>query len=247
MNDRIGSIHVLKRQPDSAHALQLLQRVAAQVRPIMQTRSWRVPVLREFYPRTPNLLGLNVNRGSEIRIRLRSAHNATQFLRYEDLVGTMLHELVHIERAPHDHVFYALLDVLKLETEKLMARGYTGDGFFSGGRRVGVGHSHDSGVPGRTRELAVRAAERRMRFGRQVPRTLGSVAGEQQHANTPSRMAALALDRRLRDEKWCGESMPNSQTPMDSDDDDVVIIVPDMPIVISDSDSEPEPQIHIID
>jgi hypothetical protein len=45
-----------------AEARQLLERVAKQVQPIMRKRQWTVCKLSEFVPRSPNLLGLNVNR-----------------------------------------------------------------------------------------------------------------------------------------------------------------------------------------
>eukprot|EP00983_Pelagomonas_calceolata_P117947 1160457-Pelagomonas_calceolata.AAC.5 len=38
----------------------------------------------------------------EIKIRLRSAYSKLSFLRYESVLGTMLHELVHNVRGPHD-------------------------------------------------------------------------------------------------------------------------------------------------
>ncbi|KAJ1831836.1 hypothetical protein LPJ63_003988 [Coemansia sp. RSA 2711] len=193
-NDLIGSIHALKRRPAPDAALLLLQRVAAQVRPVMHKRGWRVGVLREFFPRTPNLLGLNVNRGAEIRIRLRSPHNDGELLAYPDLVGTMLHELAHIERGPHDAAFYALLDTLKAETELLMAQGYAGDGFFSRGQRVGQGCSHNA------------------------PR----------HAQlTPPQMAARALERRLRDERWWGAADLIVISDSEPDSDGVVVVIDD--------------------
>ncbi|KAJ2058946.1 hypothetical protein GGI17_004730 [Coemansia sp. S146] len=256
-NPLIGSVHALKRRPQPAEALQLLHRLSAQVRPIMSARKWRVQVLREFFPTNPNLLGLNVNRGQEIRIRLRPSHDSTQFLPYYDLLGTMLHELVHIVRGPHDAEFYRILDELKGEAEVLLAKGYTGDGFFSDGNRVGVGVSHNVPRHG-LREQTVRAVEarRRKELLGGPPRTLGG-AGHwialQAH-NTPARMAAMAMERRLKDEKWCGESMAGavSATQPDSDDDIVLVIQPasvsNEPIVIHDSDSEPEPEhIHVID
>ncbi|KAJ2502174.1 hypothetical protein GGH96_001343 [Coemansia sp. RSA 1972] len=236
MNDLIGSIHALKRRANTEHATTLLHKIAAQVRPIMHARGWRVGTLREFYPRTPNLLGLNVNKGLEIRLRLRSPHADSEFLPFEDLVGTMLHELVHNERSPHDKVFYALLDEITAETEKLMAKGYSGDGFYSEGQRVGVGVSHN--VPRyKARELAARAVERRHRFS-QAPRTLGSIGD--QHLHTPAQMAAMALDRRLRDEKWCGAALAQSDDdlPQSTDSSDLIIIV-------SDSDSESDSPIII--
>ncbi|KAJ2026699.1 hypothetical protein GGI06_000038 [Coemansia sp. S85] len=220
----------------------------------MACRQWKVQVLREFFPTNANLLGLNVNRGQEIRIRLRPSHDPTQFLPYYDLLGTMLHELVHIVRGPHDAEFYRKLDELKSEAEVLLAKGYRGDGFYSDGTRVGVGVSHNVPRHG-LREQTVRAIEARKRkemLGG-PPRTLGG-AGDwvalQAH-NTPARMAAMAMERRLKDEKWCGESMAGvvSATQPDSDDDIVEVVQPTAssePILISDSDSEPE-CIHVID
>ncbi|KAJ1730473.1 hypothetical protein LPJ61_002989 [Coemansia biformis] len=247
-NDLVGAIHALKRRPDPDSALRLLQRIGAQVLPIMRQRGWRVKVLREFYPRTPNLLGLNVNQGAEIRLRLRCPHNDAQFLPYGDLLGTMLHELVHIVRAPHDATFYRLLDTLKAEAEALMARGYTGDGFFSGGQRLGAGCSHN--VPRhQQRDKAVLAIEERRRQASLAgpPRTLAGPAGwlALQAHRTPGQMAAMALERRLSDERWCGQTMAGAAaaTQPDSDDDVVPAAIADStgntgPIVISDSDSE---------
>ncbi|KAJ1953638.1 hypothetical protein EC988_002880 [Linderina pennispora] len=249
MNALVGSIHALKRQPQSSEALKLLQRIAAQVRPAMEKRGWRVKTLREFFPGNPNLLGLNVNGGFEIRIRLRPAHDPTQFLRYEDLVGTMLHELVHNVRGPHDAAFYRLLDELKAETEQLMAKGYTGDGFYSSGMRVGTGVSHNaprSQLRDRTLK-AIEARQRKQALGGR-PRTLGESQNAkawraEQARYTPAQMAARAAERRLRDERWCGEAMAGvvDETKPSSDDDDVVFVgstmaAPSEPIVISDSE-----------
>lgn len=127
-------------------ALALLHRIAKQVQPVMRKRGWRVPLLSEFSPKSPNLLvlslpqtqchldtspspvnlwrkqatlcciwqGLNINGGggrtSEIKIRLRPHNSEGSFFPYEDLLGTMLHELVHNVQGPHNAVFYKLLD-----------------------------------------------------------------------------------------------------------------------------------------
>lgn len=40
----------------------------------MEKRRWRVGKLAEFFPDNGGLLGLNVNRGQKILIRLRHAH-----------------------------------------------------------------------------------------------------------------------------------------------------------------------------
>ena len=94
----------------------------------MRKRQWKVGVLTEFFPANANLLvpgldprppgiawrnpthpvlgyacvlqGLNYNRGQEIRIRLRPADREAEFLPFESLLGTMLHELTHIGAWP---------------------------------------------------------------------------------------------------------------------------------------------------
>ncbi|KAJ1663416.1 hypothetical protein IW140_005035 [Coemansia sp. RSA 1813] len=237
-NPLIGSIHTLKREPKKDEAQLLLQRIAALVRPIMQKRGWKVTRLREFYPRNANLLGLNVNQGMEIRIRLRPAHDNSQFLRYEDLLGTMLHELVHIVRSPHDAEFYRTLDELKAEAEILLARGYTGDGFYSAGHKLGAGLPHSVSLHMR-REEALQAIEARKRLQKLglggPPRKLGGelgipgtpLAAAQKQRYTPAQMAAMAAEQRRRDEKWCGEAIAGivEETQPRGSDDDVVVVV----------------------
>jgi hypothetical protein len=46
------------------------------------------------------------------RRRLRRAGEPGAFLPYESILGTLLHELAHNTRGPHDAAFYALLDAL---------------------------------------------------------------------------------------------------------------------------------------
>lgn len=90
----IGAVHALTSYRDHRDALRLLERIAVQVQPVMRARRWHVPSLQEFFPPNPNLLGINVNAGKLIRIRLRPSHAPDAFLPYEDLLGTMLHEYV---------------------------------------------------------------------------------------------------------------------------------------------------------
>jgi hypothetical protein len=49
--------------------------------------------LSEFSPRNPGLLGLNVNRGAEVKIRLRPARDDSSFYDWNHILGTMLHEV----------------------------------------------------------------------------------------------------------------------------------------------------------
>jgi hypothetical protein len=59
------------------------------------------------------LLGLNVNRGAEVKLRLRPDGRDNEFMPYEEVLDTMLHELAHNARSPHDAQFYKLWDELR--------------------------------------------------------------------------------------------------------------------------------------
>jgi hypothetical protein len=152
-----GDIRPLANEPDSHLAFDLLFRAAEAVQGVMTRRNWTVGVLREFLPRSSKLLGLNVNGGQVICVRLRKerkeasrpreraarAHgekgsfrslatssrvrcladipgtSASNFFAFEDVLGTLLHELVHIEIRNHNQAFYALLDTLWLEVRRI--------------------------------------------------------------------------------------------------------------------------------
>lgn len=49
--------------------------------------------LSEFVPRNPGLLGLNINKGQEVKIRLRPARDPDSFYDWHHILGTMLHEV----------------------------------------------------------------------------------------------------------------------------------------------------------
>ena len=100
------------------HSFFLLSRGPAQVQPICVKYKWTVVSLVEFYPKSAGLLGLNVNRGKAIKVRLREAQDKSQFLLYESIVHTMLHELCHCRIGEHSAEFYRLLDELIEEYEK---------------------------------------------------------------------------------------------------------------------------------
>jgi len=125
--------------PRGDAALTLLRKVASTVKPIMRKRGWRVQILAEFLPPEGNLLGLNINRGYKICIRLRYHSNPDLFLPLEQIVDTMLHELSHNKWGDHDGRFHALWDELREEHETLVRKGYTGEGFMGEGRKLGGG------------------------------------------------------------------------------------------------------------
>jgi hypothetical protein len=144
--------------PRGDAALTLLRKVASTVKPIMRKRGWRVQILAEFLPPEGNLLGLNINRGYKICIRLRYHNNTDLFLPLEQIVDTMLHELSHNKWGEHDSKFHALWDELRDEYETLVRKGYTGEGFMSEGRRLGGGRPPTERD---LRELARAGAEKR--------------------------------------------------------------------------------------
>ncbi|KAG6226019.1 hypothetical protein E4U26_002633 [Claviceps purpurea] len=147
----------LAKESRAAEALVTLKKVASLVKPIMRARGWKVGQLAEFYPEQANLLGLNVNRGMKICLRLRYPGDRNQFLPTEHVVDTMLHELAHIVRGPHDQQFHALWDQLRDELQGLMMKGYTGEGFLGSDHRLGGARMPDREV----RRVAREAAEKR--------------------------------------------------------------------------------------
>eukprot|EP00939_MAST-03C_sp_MAST-3C-sp1_P001370 g1370.t1 len=116
---KVNSIKALSRKSRYKEAEELLKRIAKEVEPIMFKYKWSVRTLREFSPKNGSVLGMNVGR-FEIRIRLRLPTNQSVFYPYEDLLGTMLHELCHMKYGNHSADFYELLDRLREELEGVM-------------------------------------------------------------------------------------------------------------------------------
>ncbi|GLC38760.1 hypothetical protein PLESTM_000773000 [Pleodorina starrii] len=213
-------VHEMKSMGKSrdTEAMDWLKRISHQVQPIMRRREWRVPLLSEFFPANPNLLGLNIGGGGgrtrEIKVRLRPARDPDSFLPYESVLGTMLHELVHNVRGPHDGAFYKLLDEITAECEELMSRGVGGTGVGFDGPSCGRLGSHafiplHNPEPGRLRDAALKAAEERAKRQRIMPagpRRLGGGDGAGRTLRryaTPAEAAAAAAERRCSDNRWC--------------------------------------------
>ncbi|KZP28830.1 WLM-domain-containing protein [Athelia psychrophila] len=189
----------LKDRPKSDQALPMLRKIASLVKPIMRKHRWTLPVLAEFFPASPNLIGLNVNGGQKICLRLRPASAPDTFYEETEVVGTMLHELTHNVHGPHDEKFYKFLAGLEDEYYALQRSGYSGEGFFSKGQRVGTTHDLP---PHLARAKALAAAEKRRRMGLMSGggRVGGSAA---QKGMNPRQLAAEAADRRARDGTAC--------------------------------------------
>ncbi|KAL9228442.1 hypothetical protein vseg_004025 [Gypsophila vaccaria] len=189
-------------------ARKILEDVAKQVQPIMYKHQWKVPLLSEFCPSEPALMGLNIGGGAEIKLRLRRQERQWDFFKYEQILDTMLHELCHNEHGPHDADFYKLLDGLRLECEELMAKGITGTGrgFDVPGRRLG-GFSKPPPFP-LLRQHALEAAQRRAQHGALLPSGARRIGGDSsiKAVLSPNQAAAMAAERRLHDDMWCGST-----------------------------------------
>ncbi|KAJ1441082.1 WLM domain-containing protein, partial [Ochromonadaceae sp. CCMP2298] len=96
--------------PNPALARELLEKLVHVTAKVVAARRWRVPVLKEFYPKNRGLLGLNVNAGQTIMIRLREAHDEFSFLPWHSVLGTLVHELTHNVVGEHSAEFYELMD-----------------------------------------------------------------------------------------------------------------------------------------
>ncbi|KAI0055136.1 WLM-domain-containing protein [Artomyces pyxidatus] len=205
------SYETLKGRPKADQALPLLQKIASLVKPIMRKHGWRLPSLAEFFPDSPNLIGIDINGGEKILLRLRPAWAPDTFYPEEDIVHTMLHErfiqLTHNVHGPHDQQFYKFLDGLEDEYAALKRSGYSGEGFFTPGRRLGTSVSHN--VPPHIARLrALQAAEQRQKTG-SVLGGGGRLGGGNLASLglSPRELAVLAADMRAADEKACGSGL----------------------------------------
>ncbi|AQZ16993.1 WSS1 (YHR134W) [Zygosaccharomyces parabailii] len=223
VNPHVQNIAVLQRKPLRDQALGLLKDIAQHVSYLMKENRFRVGLLVEFYPRDKRLLGMNMNRGYKIMLRLRSPNDEFQFLPRESIIGTMLHELTHNLHGAHDNRFYAKLDDLMARQWVIEQQGLF-DTFLGEGRRLG-------GTAVAARERQVSLKQRRGRARSRGRKLGGSSSGRN---GSPREMAALAADRRARDSRTCADA-----NAYDSDEEDLV--------VIDESAPRPEPVIEVID
>ncbi|KAI3624840.1 hypothetical protein CBS14141_003268 [Malassezia furfur] len=153
-----------------------------------------------MYPRSTNLLGLNINRGAKICLRLRDAARPDAFLEHAEIVRTMLHELAHNVRGPHDTQFYTTLTQLTDEYDAAQRLGYwPGDGFLTPGTRLG-GAPVPATLAVRRERAATKALQRAQTPGAV---RLGGVAAR----GRPLReLAAEAAVRRARDAQTCASA-----------------------------------------
>jgi len=169
-------------------------------------------------------LGLNVGKGIEVKLRLRRDGSDLDFIPYEEVLDTMLHELCHNERGPHDAQFYKLWDELRKECDELVSKGITGtgQGFDGTGRRLGGFTVYPP--PPSLRQATAAAAQKRARNGALLPSGPTKLGGNNYIMSvlSPVQAAAMAAERRMHDDLWCGS---HDQSGID-DSDDVILEEP---------------------
>ncbi|CAN6479031.1 unnamed protein product [Victoria cruziana] len=202
---KVWEVKPLKKAGED-EARRILQRIAKQVQPIMRKHKWRVKILSEFCPSNARLLGLNQGGGLQVKLRLRRHDRVSEFIPYEQVLDTMLHELCHNEHGPHNASFYSLWDAIRKECEDLIAKGVTGtgEGFDVPGRRLG-GFSHTPPLSS-LRQVTLHAAERRAKLAALLPSGPRRLGGDSNIMSSlsPIQAAAMAAERRLYDDLWCG-------------------------------------------
>nr|XP_027061350.1 DNA-dependent metalloprotease WSS1-like isoform X1 [Coffea arabica] len=193
--NKVWEIRVMKTKPKQEEARKFLQKIAAQVQPIMQKHNWKVKLLSEFCQQ--NLLGLNIGGGQHVKLRLRSYYSDEEFFPYDEVLDTMLHELCHNVHGPHDAGFYRLWDELRRECEDLIRKGISGTGRPLGGIKPQPPLSF-------LRQTVLAAAETRVHpLLPSGPKRIGGDSS-MMAALTPTQAAAMAAERRYRDNIWCG-------------------------------------------
>ncbi|KFK35550.1 hypothetical protein AALP_AA4G005300 [Arabis alpina] len=219
--NKVWEIKALKRKPKEDEAMKILTKIANQVQPIMNRRKWRVKLLSEFCPTNPRLLGVNVNRGVQVKLRLRRVNNDGDFLSYHEVLDTMLHELCHNAHGPHNASFYKLWDELRKECEELISKGITGtgQGFNVPGKRLG-GFTRQPPLSS-LRATAAIAAEKRVRAGNLLPSGPQRLGGDSSIMSdlSPIQAAAMAAERRLLDDIWCGSQFAEALEDEGNDSD----------------------------
>ncbi|KAG8730523.1 hypothetical protein FRC12_020219 [Ceratobasidium sp. 428] len=173
--------------PSEQNAKELLNALAAQVRPICKKHGFTVNSFEE-YEHNQVFLGRNWNAGETIEIVLRRSDG--RFHNIQQLIQVLCHELSHIKHMNHGASFQQLNAQLCHEVTVLRSKGYFGDGMYSSGSRLedsaevagrGLGAS-DSDLP----EYMCGGAQQRQRAStiRRGPRRAGA------HATTTKRRKA---------------------------------------------------------
>jgi hypothetical protein len=114
---RFHSLEPLQHLPNPSSALAILTRLSNDpaIRHVMQQHQFSVGVLTELAPHeNPELLGLNVNRGQAIKLRIRT-NVYDGFRVYKEIRKVLCHELAHNVWSDHGNNFKELNSKLNKE------------------------------------------------------------------------------------------------------------------------------------
>jgi DNA-dependent metalloprotease WSS1 len=169
----LTSCHHIPTLPSADQANMLLQRVVREFEGIARDRGYNVvsvsemcccgdgldhqPGSRRKRRKQPdNVWGYNqwTSRGGgrkvhTIHLRLRHPSDHSKFLLYEDVAGTMAHELAHCEHGPHNDKFFKLMDEILEQHAVLMAAGLSRNGGYTMPAFGGSGHALGTATTGR--------------------------------------------------------------------------------------------------
>jgi DNA-dependent metalloprotease WSS1 len=215
---------VIPSLSDARQAEEMLKQVVREFLPILQRRNCNVQSISEmcccndgldFLPtkgggrrRKRRIMGGNIwgynqttfyggRKSHTIHIRLRQDH--ARFFPYEDVAGTLAHELTHCEVAPHNDSFFKLMDEILDEHAALMASPLRHSGaplpaLGGAGSRLGGNNSGQSSLL--TTAAAAAAAGLKVAAGH-------TVGGDRLFADwmTPVEAAVAAAQARQRQER----------------------------------------------
>ncbi|KAK0501665.1 WLM-domain-containing protein [Armillaria luteobubalina] len=117
LNYRFHQLLPLPHLPNPTSAHNLLQRLSEDpaIQHVMQQHQFSVGILTELAPHEhPELLGLNVNAGQQIKLRLRT-DRYDGFRTYKEVRRVLCHELTHNVWGDHDNNFKELNSKLNKE------------------------------------------------------------------------------------------------------------------------------------
>lgn len=84
---------------------------------ICKQKRWKIIKITELSDFNFNVLGTNINKGSQIKIRLKNINN--EYYPWFELIGTLCHELAHNVIVGHPTEFYVFMNQIHDDIEKL--------------------------------------------------------------------------------------------------------------------------------
>ncbi|KAH0843753.1 WLM domain-containing protein [Fonsecaea pedrosoi] len=136
-NDRIVFIKPLPRPSADQASYDLadtfLRAIAAQCLPLMKNHHLSVTTLEEYEPNR-EFIGRNFNNGEIIQLVLQSKSGG--WVPFNMVQMVMMHELAHNTHMNHGRDFWKTRNIYADEMKTLWQRGYTGEGFWGGGRTL---------------------------------------------------------------------------------------------------------------